>query len=55
MKYEVTTTLKTLAQNINLETAMAIAEQAAKTHTYVEVKQVLTDAPYYTKSVKIFM
>ena len=52
--YEVTTAIKTLTTTDNLEVAMAIAEGASRTFSYVEVKQIITIAPWYAESVKIF-
>ena len=51
--YEVTTAIKTLATNVDLATAMAIATEASKTHKYVEVKEIVTTSPWFARSVKI--
>ena len=54
--YEVTTAIKTLATKVATEAeAMAIATEAAKTHTYVEVKAVKFGINgWHAESVKIF-
>jgi hypothetical protein len=51
--YEITTAIKTLATAETLADAMAIAEKAAETFRYVEVKRIITTAPWCTESVKI--
>ena len=52
--YQVTTVIKVLCTTADLAQAMKVAETAAQTFHYVEVKQVLTVSPWYAKSVKIF-
>lgn len=51
--YEITTAIKTLATAETLADAMAIAEKAAETFRYVEVKRIITTAPWRAESVKI--
>ena len=51
--YEVTTVTKTLATNVDEATAMAIATTAINSFRYVEVKRILSVAPWYAVSVKI--
>ena len=52
--YEVTTAIKTLATAVATEAeAVAIAETASMTYRYVEVKRVITTAPWYAESVRI--
>lgn len=51
--YEVTTAIKTLATTETLAGAMAIAEKAAEIFRYVEVKRIITAAPWRAESVKI--
>lgn len=54
--YEITTAIKTLATAETLADAMAIAEKAAETFRYVEVKRIITTTtPWHTESVKILM
>ena len=53
--YEVTTITKTLATNVDEATAMAIAEKASESFRYVEVKRILSTAPWYAESVKILI
>lgn len=54
--YEVVTAIKTIAANVKTEAeALAIAEEAFKTHNYVEVKaRKMGINGWYAKSVKIF-
>ena len=52
--YEVTTATKTIATEIATEAvAELVALDAFKTYKYVEVKKVITAAPWYAVSVMI--
>lgn len=52
--YEVTTAIKTIETEIATEVvAELIAREAFKTHNYVEVKKVVTTAPWYAVSIMI--
>lgn len=52
--YEITTATKTIATAVATEAeANAIAEIAAATYRYVEVKRVITTTPWYAESVRI--
>lgn len=51
--YEVTTAIKTLATNVDEATAMAIANTAFATFHYVEVKRIVSAAPWHAESVVI--
>ena len=52
--YEVTTVIKTHLVTNDKEEALRRGEELFKDHNYVEVKNVLSYAPYYAESVKIF-
>lgn len=51
--YEVTTTTKTMLKTANKETAIWWAKILFNTRNYVEVKQVVTESPWYARSVLI--
>ena len=54
--YEVTTAIKTIATKVATEAeAMEIATETFKTRNYVEVKKVITTAPWQAVSVTILM
>lgn len=52
--YEVTTMKEVLYKGDDLNVAMVTAQFATCTHSYVEVKEVLSENPYHTQSIKIF-
>ena len=52
--YEVVTAIKTCLVTNDKEEAFRRAEELFKVHNYIEVKEVLSYAPYYAQSLKIF-
>jgi len=52
--YEVATATKTIYTTNDEKDAMFKAYAATRFYHYVEVKKVITTAPWYAKSVKIF-
>ena len=52
--YEVVTATKSMLTTADKETAIWWAEILFNNHNYVEVKEIISESPYYAQSVKIF-
>lgn len=52
--YEVTTATKTLWTTTDRLSALAVGQALASKYSYVEVKKIISTAPYYAESVRIF-
>ena len=52
--YEVTTITKTLWTTTDRLSALTVGQALSSKYSYVEVKEIVSIAPYYAKSIRIF-
>ena len=52
--YEVTTINKVMLKTADKDTAIWWAEILFNNHNYVEVKEIVSESPWYARSIKVF-